>query len=182
MQLEFTLLYQISFVVLNIFMFEEVILENSSEPIAKLYKSACKASITPDIGVEIKKKAAYYVIRDCATLTRKYIATHIWGTYDDPVVELKGKFTSNEVKDFLTRSKTDIEATLLKKIIVTDIKNKYVVHQTSSDTVEAANFDTDDDDLYSYYEEYQDENEDEEGEESDNSPPTDDDIILKYLF
>lgn len=163
-------------------MFEEVILENSSAPIAKLYKSACKASVTPDIGVEIKKKAAYYVIRDCATLTRKYIATHIWGTYDDPVVELKGKFTSNEVKGFLTRSKTDIEATLLKKIIVADIKNKYVVHQTSADVEPSTNFDAGDDDIYSYYEEYQDDNESEDDEENDNSSPTDDDLILKYLF
>tara|TARA_R110000796_G_scaffold48911_1_gene117043 strand:- start:43596 stop:44090 length:495 start_codon:yes stop_codon:yes gene_type:complete len=164
-------------------MFEEVILENSSDPIAKIFKSACRASEKPDIGVDIKKKAAYFVIRDCATLTKKYIATHIWGTYTDPVVELKGKFTSNEVKDFLKRAKTNTESKLLKKIIVADIKDKYVVHLLSSDETTTIFDEVDENDIYSYYEEYQDDQEggDEEEGES-NSPPTDDDLILKYLF
>jgi hypothetical protein len=164
-------------------MFEEVILENSSDPIAKIYSPACRASEKPDIGVEIKKKAAYFVIRDCATLTKKYITTHIWGTYTDPVVELKGKFTSNEVKDFLARAKKNTESKLLKKIIVADIKDKYVVHQPSSDDTTTIFDEGSENDIYSYYEEYQDDQEvgDDEVDDSD-SPPTDDDLILKYLF
>ena len=86
-------------------MFEEVILENSTERIAKLYGPAARAADKPDTGVEIKKKAAYFVIRDCAGITRKYLSIHVWGLFDDPVLDLKGKFTSNEVKSFFKKSR-----------------------------------------------------------------------------
>jgi len=60
-------------------MFEEVILDNSTEQIAKLYGPAERAHNKPDTGIEVKKKSAYYVIRDCASITRQYLAINVWG-------------------------------------------------------------------------------------------------------
>jgi len=163
-------------------MFEEVILENSTQQIAKLYGSAARAADKPDTGVEIKKKAAYYVIRDCANITKKYLAIHIWGLFDDPILDLKGKFTSNEVKSFLKRAETETEAKLLKKLILSDIKQKYEVIHTSSGTT-AVSYEADSDDIYSYYEEYEEGlDESVEAEDSEEGVLTDEQLILKYLF
>ena len=163
-------------------MFEEVILENSTQQIARLYGSAARAADKPDTGVEIKKKAAYYVIRDCANITKKYLAIHIWGLFDDPILDLKGKFTSNEVKSFLKRAVTDTEAKLLKKLILADIREKYEVVHTSTGTT-AVSYEADADDIYSYYEEYE-EGLDDSTETDDNEEEalSDDQLILKYLF
>jgi len=163
-------------------MFEDVILENSTEQIAKLYGPAARAAEKPDTGVEIKKKAAYYVIRDCANITRQYLAIHIYGLFDDPILDLKGKFTSNEVKSFLKRAETDTEAKLLKKLILADIKQKYEVVHTSSGTT-AVSYEADEDDIYSYYEEYEEGLDDSTETESDEEEAlTDEQLILKYLF
>ncbi len=163
-------------------MFEEVILENSTERIAKLYGPAARAADNPDTGVEIKKKAAYYVIRDCAGITRKYLSIHVWGLFDDPVLDLKGKFTSNEVKSFLKRAETDTEAKLLKKLILADIKEKYEVVHTSTGTT-GISYEADADDIYSYYEEYEEGLDDStETDDKEEEALTDDQLILKYLF
>ena len=163
-------------------MFEEVILENSTERIAKLYGPAARAADKPDTGVEIKKKAAYFVIRDCAGITRKYLSIHVWGLFDDPVLDLKGKFTSNEVKSFLKRAETDTEAKLLKKLILADIKEKYEVVHTSTGTT-AISYEADADDIYSYYEEYEEGLDDStETDDKEEEALTDDQLILKYLF
>jgi len=163
-------------------MFEEVILENSTERIAKLYGPAARAADKPDTGVEIKKKAAYFVIRDCAGITRKYLSIHVWGLFDDPVLDLKGKFTSNEVKSFIKRAETDTEAKLLKKLILADIKEKYEVVHTSTGTT-AISYEADADDIYSYYEEYEEGLDDStETDDKEEEALTDDQLILKYLF
>tara|TARA_R110000772_G_scaffold103798_1_gene205028 strand:- start:56 stop:547 length:492 start_codon:yes stop_codon:yes gene_type:complete len=163
-------------------MFEEVILENSTERIAKLYGPAARAEDNPDTGVEIKKKAAYYVIRDCAGITRKYLSIHVWGLFDDPILDLKGKFTSNDVKSFLKRAGTDTEAKLLKKLILADIREKYEVVHTSTGAT-AISYEADADDIYSYYEEYEEGLDDSaESNASEEEVLTDDQLILKYLF
>jgi|TARA_R110000782_G_scaffold230661_1_gene316919 hypothetical protein len=163
-------------------MFEEVILENSQEQIAKLYGPAARAADKPDTGVEIKKKAAYFVIRDCAGMTRKYLPIHIWGLFNDPILDLKGKFTSNEVKNFLERAKTETDAILLKKLILSDIKEKYEVIQSSSGSA-TVSYEADEADIYSYYEEYEEGLDDStETGDSEEEALTDDQLILKYLF
>ena len=160
-------------------MFEQVILENSTEQIAKLYGSAARAADKPDTGVEIKKKAAYYVIRDCADITRQYLAIHVWGLYEDPILTLKGKFTSNQVKDFLSRSNKETGPKLLKQLIVAGIKDKYEVAHTTKGS-SSFSYEADDDDIYSYYEEYEEgfDTVQEEGEQI----LTEEELILKYLF
>ncbi len=135
-------------------MFEEVILNNSKEQVAKLYGPADRAHKNPETGVEIKKKSAYYVIRDCADITRQYLAIHVWGLYDDPILTLKGKFTSNQVKDFLSRSEKETGPKLLKQLIVAGIKDKYEVVQTTKGS-SSFSYEADADDIYSYYEEYE---------------------------
>lgn len=160
-------------------MFEDVILDNSKEQIAKLHGPADRAYKKPDTGIEVKKKSAYYVIRDCASITCQYLPIHVWGLYDDPILNLKGKFTSNQVKDFLTRAKKETGPMLLKQLIVSGIKDKYEVVQTSKGT-STFSYEADEDDIYSYYEEYEEgfEATPEEGEQI----LTEEELILKYLF
>ena len=128
-------------------MFEEVILNNSKEQIAKLYGPAERAHNKPDTGIEVKKKSAYYVIRDCADITRQYLAIHVWGLYDDPILTLKGKFTSNQVKDFLSRSEKETGPNLLKQLIVAGIKDKYEVIQTTKGS-SSFSYEADADDMF----------------------------------
>ena len=106
----------------------------------------------------------------------------MWGLFDDPILDLKGKFTSNEVKSFLKRAETDTEAKLLKKLILADIREKYEVVHTSTGTT-AVSYEADADDIYSYYEEYE-EGLDDSTETDDNEEEalSDDQLILKYLF
>ena len=54
--------------------FEAKILELSTIKERNLVGPSAIAMVKPDTGVEIKKKSAYYVIRDCATLAHDYIA------------------------------------------------------------------------------------------------------------
>ncbi len=115
-------------------------------------------------------------------MTRKYLPIHIWGLFNDPILDLKGKFTSNEVKNFLERSKTESDAMLLKKLILSDIKEKYEVIQSSSGST-AVSYEADEDDIYSYYEEYEEGLDDNTEADSDEEEAlTDDQLILKYLF
>ena len=102
-------------------MLEEKILQNSSEKQAKLLGPAKRAHKKPDTGVEINNKSAYYVIRDCAMITQKYLALHIWNSYPDPFESLKGKITADEVKSFLKKCVKDGTALHLKHVIIGDI-------------------------------------------------------------
>ena len=165
-------------------MFEQVILDNSSEQIAKLYKPAAKANDAPDTGVEIKNKAAYFVIRDCAKMTREYLPLHVWLLYDDPLVQLKGKFARKDVEDFLTRSNKDEHAKALKKVIVSDIKGKYEVAsvQQSQSSSQPVSITVSDDDIYGYYEGYDDAVEEPAPVNNEQLNLSDDELIMKYIF
>ena len=164
-------------------MFEEVILENSTEQIAKLYNPAAKANDAPDTGVEILKKAAYYVIRDCAKITREYLPLHVWLLYKDPLTELKGKFARADVEDFLKRAVNNTHANALKKVIVSDIKVKYDVVQTSQEqTPKQVSIDVDDDDIYGAYDGYDDDADNEVTVVSEQEELSDDELIKKYIF
>lgn len=163
-------------------MFEQVILDNNSEQIAKLYKPAKKAHEAPDTGVEILKKAAYFVIRDCAKLATEYLPLHVWMLYDDPLSQLKGKFTRADVEDFLKRSKDNTHATVLKKVIVSDIKDKYDVVQAPVQESQAVAIEIEEDDIYGSYDGYGEEEEVETPAINDQQDLSDDELIIKYLF
>jgi len=169
-----------------IIMFEEAILDNNTEQIAKLWNPAEKAHQDPTIGVkEFTKKAAYFVIRDCAKVARFYLPLHVWELYDDPVASLKGKFTKVDVEDFIIRSQTEPEARALKKVIVSDIKLKHnVVQQPMSEsTAQSISFEaSDEEDIYGYYEGYEDEEEAPVPVVASAESLSDDELIRKYLL
>ena len=87
--------------------FEEKIINNSKLKQKKLMRAAKIASENPDTGVEIKNKSAYFVIRDCADIAQKYLTLLCYGSYSDPIMDLKGKFTEKEIIDFVARTQAD---------------------------------------------------------------------------
>lgn len=85
--------------------FESKIISNSKIKQNKLLRAATIASEKPDTGVTIKNKSAYFVIRDCADVTQKYLALLCYGSYTDPLKQLAGKFTKIEIIDFVARAR-----------------------------------------------------------------------------
>ena len=155
-------------------MFEQIILENSSEKQAKLLGPAQRAHKKPDIGVEIQNKSAYYVIRDCAMITQKYLVHHIWSAYPDPFEALKGKFTSENITDFLKRAEKDAAVKHLKHIIVGDIRAKFDTTVTTSTSFD---YSMEEEDIYKYYSDTE-ETEDETVVEQE---MTEEEMLLKYF-
>ena len=155
-------------------MFEQIILENSSEKQAKLLGPAQRAHKKPDIGVEIQNKSAYYVIRDCAMITQKYLVHHIWSSYSDPFKALKGKFTKDDVTDFLKRAEKDDPVKQLKHTIIGDIKTKFDTTVTTS-----TNFDysMEEEDIYKYYSD----TEETENETIVETEMTEEEMLLKFF-
>ncbi len=85
--------------------FESKIITNSEIKQRNLLRAARVASEKPDTGVEIKNKSAYFVIRDCADITQKYLSLLCYSSYKDPLKDLKGKFSKIEVIDFVARAR-----------------------------------------------------------------------------
>ena len=85
---------------------------------AKIYKAASKAAENPSIGVTINNPAAEHVIRDCATITMKCLPLYVFAEYKDPFKELSGKFSKEEINDFIKHAKEDTVLNLLLTIIL----------------------------------------------------------------
>ena len=163
-------------------MFEEAIIKNNSEQIAKLWGPAGKAYESPDTGITVVKKSAYYVIRDSAKVARMCLPIYIWELYDDPIASLKGKFTKVDVEDFLKRANSEPEATALRKVILNDIKVKHKVSEPTPTQPRSMSFEESDDDIYGYYEGYDDAEEEKVPEVSSAESLSDDDLFRKYLL
>jgi len=159
---------------LNINVLEEKILQNSTEKQAKLLGPAKRAHKKPDIGVEIQNKSAYYVIRDCAMITQKYLVHHIWNAYPDPFEVLKGKFTKEDITDFLKRAEKDNTVKHLKHIIIGDIRAKFDTTVATSTTFD---YSMEEDDIYKYYSDAE-ETEDETVVEQE---MTEEEMLLKFF-
>lgn len=135
--------------------FEEKIIKNSGIRQKNLLRPAKIAFDKPDTGVTINKKGAYYLIKDSAEITIKYVAHLCYGSYNDPIKELKGKFTQSEIIDFVGRSKEEYYTNQLLSIILADIG---VVKQSfNTSTVEEEpeidlTIEDDEDDVYGDYE------------------------------
>lgn len=110
--------------------FENKILTVSQSKQAGLLAPAKIAASKPDTGVTIVKKSAYFVIRDCAKITEKYLVHHIWGEIKNPIDRLEGIFTRAEIEDFLSRAKRDTETQQLCSIILEDIHKKNKLETT----------------------------------------------------
>jgi len=141
-------MYGFLLIQLNNIVLEEKILLNSSEKQARLLEPAKRAHKKPDTGVEINNKSAYYVIRDCAMITQKYLALHIWNCYPDPYESLKGKLTADEIKEFLKKCEKDEAALHLKHVIIGDIRSKF---DTTISTSKSFDYSMEEEDIYSYY-------------------------------
>ena len=55
----------------------------------------------------INKKGAYYLIKDSADITVKYLSHLSYASYSNPITDLKGKFTQSEIIDFVGRAKEE---------------------------------------------------------------------------
>jgi hypothetical protein len=112
--------------------FEEKIINNSKIRQSKLLRPAKIASEKPDTGVKILKKGAYYLIKDSADITIQYLAHLCYGSFNDPLKDLKGKFTEAEIIDFVGRSKEEKYTNQLLNIILTDVGSSQVSSITDS--------------------------------------------------
>ena len=101
--------------------FEEKIIKNSGIRQKNLIRPAKIAFEKPDTGVTINKKGALYLIKDSADITVKYLVHLCYGSYNNPIKDLKGKFTQSEIIDFVGRSKEQQYTRQLLNIILTDI-------------------------------------------------------------
>jgi hypothetical protein len=99
--------------------FLEIIVENSTEKIAKLYRPAFKAYENPENGINILNKSAYHVIKDCAGIAKDYIPLLVFGLYKNPFDELRGKFKRKDIEEFLNNS-----SSINNKQLLIIIKNK----------------------------------------------------------
>ena len=101
--------------------FIDILLNNSTVKEAKLYGAAKKASINPESGITIINKSAFHVIKDSATLTVRYLPHFIWGQYEDPFRALKGKFTKNDIVEFVNSTNSDFSNRQLLVLILSKI-------------------------------------------------------------
>ena len=85
---------------------------------AKIYKAASKAAENLSIGVTINNPAAEHVIRDCATITMKCLPLYVFAEYKDPFKELSGKFSKEEINEFVNHAKEDTVFNLLLAVIL----------------------------------------------------------------
>jgi hypothetical protein len=101
--------------------FEEKILSTSKIKERMLIKPSSIAMVKPDTGVEIRKKSAYYVIRDCATIAHDYIPLKCYSSIKNPIASLNGQFTKADIIDFVARSKSHKHTKQLLWVVFSDI-------------------------------------------------------------
>ena len=124
--------------------FIEVLLENSSLKQAKLFKAAKKASEDPSIGITINNPSAAHVIKDSAQVSVSYIPLLVFSSYENPFEQLKGKFSKEDVLEFVKGSTNQLHFHQLLIIILEKVKRlvpqacaskKVQVTQTASDVL-----------------------------------------------
>ena len=102
-------------------MIEDVIINLSDSRFRNLRRPATIASQSPETQVKILNKSAYFVIKDCADLTLKYLPHYIYSTLNKPIALLKGKVNESDIIDFVSRSSKSETTRQLLQIIVDDI-------------------------------------------------------------
>ena len=122
--------------------FEEKLIKSGVIRQKNLLVPSRKASAAPDTGVTILKKSAYFVIKDCATITKKYLFIMCYGSLTDPIGQLKGKVSVEDIEDFVGRSKNkaDYETKQLFNLVFHDIA-EYIpqLHSDSDDLTYSCN-------------------------------------------
>ena len=102
-------------------MLEDVIIKLSDTRFRNLQRPATIASSSPETQVKILNKSAYYVIKDCADITLKYLPHFIYSHLNNPIASLKGKISEQDIIDFVSRSGKSETTRQLLQIIVDDI-------------------------------------------------------------
>lgn len=120
--------------------FVNIILQNSNLKEAKLYGAAQKAANNPEIGITIQNKAAYHVIKDCATIAMRYLPHLVFGSYDNPFESFKNKFKKEHIAEFVKQTETDLSLHQLLDIIITKAEKMNIV-STQTTTSGVKNFD-----------------------------------------
>tara|TARA_A100000171_G_scaffold30870_1_gene29172 strand:- start:382 stop:903 length:522 start_codon:yes stop_codon:yes gene_type:complete len=134
--------------------FEEKIISNSEIRQRNLLRPAKIAFDKPDTGVTIVKKGAFYLIKDSADITIKYLPLLCYGSFSSPITSLKGKFTQSEIIDFVGRAKEESYTDQLLSVILTDIGCTQPITQiVNDDTTDELDLTfTEDEDVYGDYE------------------------------
>ena len=104
--------------------FLEIIIDNSTEKLAKLYKPAYKASQNPENGITIQNKSAYHVIKDCAYVAHLYLPIYCFEEYINPFLQLKVKFKKSDIEEFVKSTKTQKVNAFLLNLILQKIDDK----------------------------------------------------------
>jgi len=134
--------------------FEEKIIKNSEIRQKNLMRPAKIAFEKPDTGVTINKKGAFFLIKDSADITVKYLPLLSYGSFKTPIADLKGKFTQSEIIDFVGRAKEESYTNQLLSVILTDIGCTQPITQIVDDET-SQELDltiSDDEDVYGDYE------------------------------
>ena len=137
------------------FQFEKAILKACSIREKNLLGPASKAADDPETGIVIKQRPAYFVIKDCATIAKRYLIILCYGSLTDPIKQLNGKVSVNDIEDFVGRSrnKANYETRQLLNLIFHDINSYIPSEHRGADDLDM-NFDTiDEDNVYGDYEE-----------------------------
>lgn len=105
-------------------MLEDCILRLSQARYSKLKRPAELAAAKPDTCVKILNKSAYYVIKDCAEITLKYLPHFVYSGIRDPITKLRGQVTDKQVVDFVNRSAKEDHTQQLLRLILDDVAKK----------------------------------------------------------
>ena len=136
---------------------ENVIVKCSKNPLAGLYDAAQKAADDPKRGVEIKNKPAYYVIRDCARTTLKWLPLELLVEFEDVKKTLSGgKLKKEQIIDFVKRSLSgkELHTTQILKFILSSLKFKLPEPEVTKQEIVAQKFEEEGVNLYNVYGEY----------------------------
>ena len=136
-------------------MLEDCILKLSNSRYRKLGRPATLAATKPDTCVKILNKSAYYVIKDCAEITLKYLPHFIYSGIRDPITKMKGVVSESNIVDFATRASREDHTQQLLRLILDDISRKHVVEVNVAPVESNSEIDFtltgDEDDVYGDY-------------------------------
>tara|TARA_B100001123_G_scaffold444039_1_gene591794 strand:+ start:3486 stop:4007 length:522 start_codon:yes stop_codon:yes gene_type:complete len=136
-------------------MFEDKIINISQSRYRNLLRPAKIAAAKPDTCVKILNKSAYYVIKDCADITVKYIPHFVYSGIKDPITKLKGNVTENDIDDFVSRALKADHTQQLLRLILDDVLKRHVsvqVNRVSSEAEIDFTLTGEEDDVYGDYE------------------------------
>lgn len=119
-------------------MFEDKILGITQTRYRNLKRPASIAAHKPDTCVKILNKSAYYVIKDCADITLKYLPHFIYSGIKDPITKLKGNVEEGDITDFAARALKEDHTQQLLRLILDDICRRRVAVNIQPVSSEAA--------------------------------------------